>query len=193
MSKEGHFMKKLSVFVLITALIATMVGCSANEESAGDSSSGSTVEIKMGRVNYAAHGDKSFAVAVVAMDGDTIVGASIDEFQFLNKSEAGVVPVPNSDGAFSEGYADVTIPLASKVESTEYYSKHMAEAAGATNTIEENYAAIEKYVTGKTIKDLEEVLADNSPEEMVDVVSGATLADTFGYVKTFIEAAKATK
>ncbi|MFS0864814.1 hypothetical protein [Fredinandcohnia sp. 179-A 10B2 NHS] len=187
-------MKKLSVFVLLITLIATMVGCSTNEASAGESSSsGATGEIKMGRVNYAAHGDKSFAVAVVAMDGDTIVGASIDEFQFLDKSEAGVVPVPNSDGAFSEGYADANNPLASKVDSTEYYSKHMAEAAGATNTIEDNYAAIEKYVTGKTIKDIEEVLADHSPEEMVDVVSGATLADTYGYVKTFIEAAKATK
>ena len=32
-----------------------------------------------------------------------------------------------------------------------------------------------------------------TPEKMVDVVSGATLADSYGYVNAFVEAAKAAK
>lgn len=174
--------KLLGLALVLLSMVGIVAGCSDGEAGAAE-------DIKIGRVNYAAHGDKSFAVTVVAMQGDKIVGASIDEFQFLGEAD-GVVPVPNSEGAFGEGYADPAVKLASKVDSTEYYSSHMAEAAGSTVPIHENYMAIEKYVTGKTISELEDVLSDNSAEEMVDVVSGATLADTAGYVKSIIEAAK---
>lgn len=196
-------MKKFLSLALALGLVGVFAGCS-NDEASGDSSketdnaktetaAESTVNIKMGRVNYAAHGDKSFAVAVVAMDGDKIVGASLDEFQFMDKTQKGVVPVPNADGAFAEGFADANKPLASKVESTEYYSTHMAEAAGSTKTVLENYGAIEDYVTGKTVAELEETLKANEGEKMLDVVSGATLVDTYGYVSAFVEAAKAAK
>lgn len=198
-------MKKFLSLALALGLVGIFAGCSNDEKTAAEDTSKetttenvateSTGELKIGRVNSAPHGDKSFAVAVVAMDGDKIALASIDEFQFLNTEEAGVVGVPNSDGAFGENYKDPKVVLASKVDSTEYYSKHMKEAAGSTVAIHDNYAAIEDYVTGKTIVELEAELKANegTPEKMIDVVSGATLADTYGYVTTFVEAAKAAK
>ena len=71
----------------------------------------------------------------------------------------------------------------------------MAEKGGSTVAIDDNYAAIQDYVVGKTVAELEEVLKENeaTPEKMVDVVSGATLADSYGYVNAFVEAAKAAK
>jgi len=192
-------MKKFLALALALGLVGVFTGCS-NDKAADDTSkeketiaAETTSEIKMGRVNYAAHGDKSFAVAVVAMDGDKIVGASLDEFQFMDKTADGVVPVPNADGAFAEGFADANKPLASKVESTKYYSAHMAEAAGSTKTVLENYGAIEDHVIGKTVAELEKELKDNEGEKMLDVVSGATLVDTHGYVSALVEAAKAAK
>ncbi|MCQ6277045.1 hypothetical protein JMM81_19395 [Bacillus sp. V3B] len=185
-------------------LVGVFAGCSNAEKSSAedtpkettteDTATESTGELKIGRVNSAPHGDKSFAVTVVAMDGDKIAVASIDEFQFLSTEEAGVIGVPNSDGAFAENFVDPKVVLASKVDSTEYYSAHMVEAAGSTVAIHDNYAAIEEYVTGKTIAELEEELGkyttDEDKAKMIDVVSGATLADTHGYVTTFVEAAK---
>lgn len=190
-------MKKFLALALALGLVGVFAGCS-NDEASGDTdtAAGETSgEIKMGRVNYAAHGNKSFAVTVVAMDGDKIAGASIDEFQFMDKSNDGVVPVPNADAAdgFGGGFADMNKPLASKVDSTEYYSHHMAEEAGSTVELHDNYAAIEDYVTGKTVAELEEALEANPAEKMIDVVSGATLVDTFGYVSSVVEAAKAAK
>lgn len=186
-------MKKIMSFLLLVSFVGMIAGCSSNEETKTEDASATVGDIKMGRVNYAAHGDKSFAVAVVALNGEKIVGASIDEFQFLDSSKKGVVPVPSSDGAFGENYVTANMPLASKLDSSEYYSAHMAEAGSATNTVEENYQAIEAYVTGKTISELETALSENTPENMVDVVSGATLVDTYGYVKAFLEAANAAE
>lgn len=68
---------------------------------AGDGS-----DLKMGRATAAAHGDKAFAEAVSLVQGDVLVASSIDEFQFADASSAGLVPVPNSDAAFAEGYAE---------------------------------------------------------------------------------------
>jgi hypothetical protein len=156
-------------------------------------SSSETGTIKMGKVDYAPHGTKSFAVAVVAMNGDKIVGATLDEYQFMDKSTS--IGVPNSDSDFGKNYGDPTKVLGSKKVNAESYSKNMVEKAGSTVSIDKNLAAIEAYVTGKTVAELEEVLTKNTstPEKMVDEVSGATLADTYGYVKTFVEAAKAAK
>jgi hypothetical protein len=193
-------MKKFLKLLLALGLVAGFAaGCSSDSDSgSGGSSSG---DIKMGRANFAAHGNKSFAVAVVAMDGEKIVGASMDEFQFMNKSADGVVPVPNADATdgFGAGFADANKPLASKLDSTKYYSENMKKEVGSTVPLHENYAAIEKYVTGKTVAELEKELgkydADNEDEKakFIDVVSGSTLADTYGYVSAFVEAAKNVK
>ena len=151
-----------------------------------------TTEITMHRVQAAPHGDKSFATVVVAMDGDTIVAASLDEFQYLNPEQDGVVGVPNTDGGFGESFPEGSV-LGSKMDSDVAYSFNMAEKAGSTQPISESFAALEAFVVGKTIAELEDVLANNSVEEMIDVVTSSTLVDNFGYVQSFIDAAKAAK
>ena len=51
-------------------------------------STAALAEVKIGQVEYAAHGTSCFAVLTVAMDGDTIVAAHIDEFQFMDAATA---------------------------------------------------------------------------------------------------------
>ena len=197
-------MKKFLSLALALGLVGVFAGCSNDKEASGDTEKATTtteetattettLDLKIGRVNNAPHGDKSFATTVVVINGDEIVAASIDEFQFL--SGEGVKGVPNSDGAFGEGYKDPKTVLASKLDNAEFYSNMMKEKAGSTKAIDENYAAIQDYVVGKTVAELEADLETNeaTPEKMVDVVSGATLADTYGYVNAFVEAAKAAK
>ena len=143
--------------------------------------------VKIGQVEYAAHGTKCFAVLTVAMQGDKIVAAYIDEFQFMDAATA--QGVPNSSEGFGESYPEGKV-LASKRENAEMYSANMA-AAGSTVALDVNYDAIQDYVTGKTIEELEAAVDGKTAEEMVDAVAGCTLVDTLGYVNGLIEAAKA--
>ena len=145
--------------------------------------------VKLGQVDYAAHGNKCFAVLTVAMQGDTIVAAYIDEFQFM---DASCVGVPNSDAGFGESYPEGKV-LASKKVNSETYSANMATKAGSTVALVDNYAAIEAFVTGKTVAELEAAIEGKTAEEMVDAVSGCMLVDTLGYVKGLLEAAKAAQ
>lgn len=183
-------MKKLLALVLSMIFIFALAGCGQDDAAATDQNE----PIKMGRVDYAAHGTRSFTVAVAAVQGDTIVGASIDDYQFMSTDVA--TGVPNSDvleeGGLGTNYADPTVVLGSKRANTDYYSEHMKEAGGSTVAIDKNYDAIEEYVVGKTIADLED-LTNKSAEDAVDAVSGATLADTQGYLKAIIAAAKAAQ
>ena len=145
-------------------------------------------EVKIGQVEYAAHGTSCFAVLTVAMDGDTIVAAHIDEFQFMDAATA--EGVPNSDASFGANYPEGKV-LASKVVNNGLYSTNMATKAGATTPLGVSYEAIEAFVTGKTIAELEAAIADKTKEEMVDAVSSSTLVDTLGYVQGLLAAAKA--
>ena len=146
--------------------------------------------VKIGQVEYAAHGTKCFAVLTVAMQDDVIADAYIDEFQWFGKDD--VVGVPNSDAGFGESYPEGKV-LASKKVNSETYSANMATKAGSTVALMDNYAAIEAFVTGKTVAELEAAIEGKTAEEMVDAVSGCTLVDTLGYVKGLIEAAKAAQ
>jgi hypothetical protein len=102
--------------------------------------------------------------------------------------------VPNSDKDFGTlNYKDPINVLASKRLNAEAYSKNMKERGGATLTVDENFGAVEAFVTGKTIAQLEEARKTNSTDPKVDAVSGATLTDTNGYLDAFIAAAKAVK
>jgi hypothetical protein len=65
--------------------------------------------------------------------------------------------------------------------------------AGSTIALDANYDAIEAFVTGKTVAELEAFVAGKDATAMVDAVSGCTLVDTLGYVNGLIEAAKAAK
>ena len=79
---------------------------SSKETTTESTAAESTGEIKIGRVNNSPHGDKSFATTVVVMDGDTIVGASIDEFQFL--------------GDDATGYQTLTVLLVKAIQKARY-------------------------------------------------------------------------
>ena len=141
-------------------------------------STAALAEVKIGQVEYAAHGTSCFAVLTVAMDGDTIVAAHIDEFQFMDAATA--EGVPNSDASFGQNYPEGKV-LASKVVNDGLYSTNMTTKAGA----------IEAFVTGKTIAELEAAIEGKTKEEMVDAVSSSTLVDTLGYVQGLLAAAKA--
>ncbi len=145
--------------------------------------------VKIGQVDYAAHGTKCFAVLTVAMQGDKIVAAYIDEFQFMDAATA--QGVPNSSESFGESYPEGKV-LASKKVNAAMYSENMAKA-GSTVSLDVNYAAIEEYVTGMTIAELEAAIEGKTAEEMVDAVSGCTLVDTLGYLTGLLEAAKSVK
>lgn len=145
-------------------------------------------EIKIGQVQYAAHGTKCFAVLTVAMQDDMIADAYIDEYQFMAADSIGV---PNSEADFGTAYPEGKV-LASKKVNAAAYSENMKKA-GSTVDLATNYAAIEDFVTGKTVAEVEAAFAGKTAEEAVDVVSGCTLADTLGYVNGLVEAAKSVK
>ena len=145
--------------------------------------------VKIGQVEYAAHGTKCFAVLTVAMQDDVIADAYIDEFQFM---DASCVGVPNSDAGFGESFPEGKV-LGSKRVNAEYYSNNMATKAGSTISLDANYEAIEAFVVGKTIAELEAAIDGKTAEETVDVVSGCTLVDTLGYLQGIIAAAKAAQ
>ena len=169
-----------------------------SEDTEDSASADSTVEENQAhqmtlKLGYGApHGERSFSAIFVGLEGDTITNVSIDEFQFMDASES-YQGVPNSDNDFGEGYDENQI-LISKVENNEAYSKLMAEKAEATNSVVEGYQAISEFAEGKTISELEEAIDDlhriEDPSGISDVVSGATLVDTPGYLEEIVRVAK---
>lgn len=148
---------------------------------------GSSEDLKLDMAIGAAHGNKCFSTAAVLTDGDNVILSWIDDFQFGDASQ--VEGVPNSDDAdnFAAGYADPQNVLFSKRVNADYYSDMMNQKAGATVRIDENYNAIQNHVNGMSIAD---VKALSEKDDAVDAVSGATLADTAGYIGLIAEAAK---
>ena len=100
--------------------------------------------IKLGQVQWAAHGTKCVAVMTVVLEGDKIVAALIDEYQV----GAGMVGVPNSENGFG-GFADGKV-LYSKRQNAEAYSANMTKA-GSTVALDVNYDIIQAYAEGKTV------------------------------------------
>lgn len=177
-------MKNIVILVLIVS--AVLASCGGKTD---------TSDIKTGYVIDAPHGHYAFGTAVVVMSGDTIISASLDEFQFQGQNDR-LTGVPNSyvegeERYFGKSVVEGQILVSKKVDS-EVYSENMAARAGSTVAIADNYAAIEAYAVGKTIAELEKVAAMEA-ESATDAVSGATLADTKGYVGMIIKAAKAAK
>ena len=170
-------MKKILALVLATLMVLCSLSAVAEDT------------VKLGQVQYAAHGAQSFAVITVAVQGDKIAAAWIDEFQVM--SGEGVVGVPNSDAAFGAnivGSEDGKV-LGSKRVNNTYYSGNMATKGGATQELLVSWQAIEAFVAGKTIAELESYAYDKAEAAGVDVISGATLTDTLGYLKGIIAAA----
>ena len=146
-----------------------------------------THEVKLGQVQWAAHGTKCFAVMTVVLQGDVIVAALIDEYQF----GAGMTGVPNSEVMFANEEGKV---LYSKRVNAEAYSTNM-QRAGSTVALDVNYDLIQAFVVGKTVSELEAAIAGfgGDATKAVDAVSGATLVDTLGYLQGLLAAAKAAK
>lgn len=163
---------------------------SASADSTVEENQEHQMTLKLG---YGApHGERSFSAIFVGLEGDTITNVSIDEFQFMDASE-NYQGVPNSDNDFGEGYDENQV-LISKVENNEAYSKLMAEKAEATSSLVEGNQAISEFAEGKTISELEEAIDDlhrvEDPSGISDVVSGATLVDTPGYLEEIVRVAK---
>ena len=174
-------MKKLLAVLLAAMLLLTAVSAFAEGE------------IKIGQVDYAAHGTGCFAVITAAVQDDVIVAAKIDEFQFIgDREELAAVGVPNSDASFGDNYPEGKV-LGSKRVNNELYSLNM-QRAGSTVQIAANFNAIEAFATGKTIAELEAFVNGYTSEtkaEAIDAVTGATTADTWGYLQGILAAAKA--
>ena len=170
-------MKKFLALVL-AAIMLLSVAAFAEEAAA----------IKLGQTQFAAHGTKCFAVMTVALQGDVIVAAYIDEYQV----GAGMVGVPNSENGFG-GFADGKV-LYSKRVNAEAYSANMAKS-GSTVALDVNYDLIQEFCVGKTVSELEAAIAGFAGDKQtaVDAISGATLVDTLGYLQGLLAAAKAAK
>lgn len=138
----------------------------------------------------APHGEGSFARVAVVTDGDKIVDASIDEFQYFD-ADSDFVGLPNQDEdtEFKSGNAEGKI-LGSKIMNNDQYSALMKEKAGSTVSIADNYKAIQNFAKGKTIDELKEVVAGAEDGKAIDGVTGATLVDTKGYLEAIIETAE---
>ena len=147
-----------------------------------------THEVKLGQVQWAAHGTKCFAVMTVVLEGDKIVAALIDEYQV----GAGMTGVPNSENGFG-GFTDGKV-LYSKRVNAEAYSTNM-QKAGSTVALDVNYDLIQAFCVGKTVSELEMAIVGfgGDATKAVDAVSGATLVDTLGYLQGLLAAAKAAK
>lgn len=170
-------MKKIIALLLVLCMVVPF-GVFAEEAPA----------LKLGQVQYAAHGTKCFAVITVVMQGDVIAIAYIDEYQV----GANMTGVPNSENGFG-GFADGKV-LYSKRVNAEAYSANMANA-GSTVALDVNYDIVQAFAQGKTIAELEAIIAGFAGDKQaaVDAVTGATLVDTLGYLQGILEAAKAAK
>ena len=177
----------------VKAAVAAALGEEYKEETKSVETAGPApiVEIEgglqLGLAYAAAHGTKCFTQAHAVVQGDVIIAAYVDDFQFV-AADAGLETVPNSDKEFGQGYAEGKA-LASKRTVADYYSQNMADKAGSTVRIDDNFDAIQTFVVGKTIAEVE-ALATGDAQAAVDAVTGATLADTAGYLGAIVQAAK---
>lgn len=144
----------------------------------------------MRQLYTAPHGTKSFAAVNVLMNGDKIINARLDEFQYLAPGD--FTGVPNSDGGFGEAFP-AEVVLASKAENDAAYSAMMTDKAGATQTWQQSMTAITDFAKGKTVAELEEAVkaleALGEEGNPADVISGATFTDSRGYLQAIIDTA----
>ena len=179
-------MKKF--FSLLLALCMLLPVIALGETASPSAEAVAVPEVKIGQVQWAAHGTKCFAVMTVALIDDVIVAAYIDEFQV----GAGMVGVPNSENGFG-GFTDGKV-LYSKRVNAEAYSTNMAKS-GSTVALDVNYDLIQAYCVGKTVAELEAAINAFGEDKTaaVDAISGATLVDTLGYLQGLLAAAKAAQ
>lgn len=141
-------------------------------------------EITFKSIVGAPHGEKSFADAVVAMEGDKVVAASFDEFQYIEDG----MGIAKEGTDFTQGYAEENKVLGSKLENNEKYSENMAEKGKSTVSIKDNFEAIENFVAGKTADEIKEAIDSKKEDGTIDAVTGATLKDTANYLQLIVDA-----
>lgn len=170
-------MKKILSVLLVLTMVFALAACGEKKPEV------KTASFQIGQVVTAAHGTKCFTVATAVIEGDKIVKAFIDEYQYM-KGE-GVVAVPNGDNPDGLGGSFTTESvLGSKRDSDAYYTASLQSKAGATMDYVDNLNTIQAYCEGKTIAEI---------ENGADAVSGCTLTDASNYVKAVADAAKAAK
>ena len=162
-------MKKLAILCLALIMMVSVAVASA--------------ETVLKQALYPAHGTRAFCIATVAMDGDVITAALLEEFQYLGE---GSIPVPNPENFTNESGSI----LAAKRVNNEFYSANMSANGGATQELATSYKAVEAFCVGKTVAELEAAIEGKVAEDMADVVTSSTLVDTLGYIQAVIEAAK---
>ncbi len=162
----------------------------AAEDKAEDLKANFEGKLVLRRSLEAPHGEGSFARVAVVTDGEKIVDASIDEFQYFDEgSDFVALPNQDSDTEFKKGAKEGKI-LGSKIINSEAYSKLMTEKAKSTVSIADNYKAIQDFAKGKTIDELKEVVDGAEDGKAIDAVTGATLVDTKGYLQAIINTAE---
>lgn len=162
----------------------------AAEDKAEDLKANFEGKLVLRRSLEAPHGEGSFARVAVVTDGEKIVDASIDEFQYFEEgSDFVALPNQDSDTEFKKGAKEGKI-LGSKIINSEAYSKLMTEKAKSTVSIADNYKAIQDFAKGKTIDELKEVVDGAEDGKAIDAVTGATLVDTKGYLQAIINTAE---
>lgn len=161
----------------------------ASNEDSKKAASFSEEDIVLRRALSAPHGEGAFARVAVVTQGDTILAAALDEFQYFDEEGFNALPNQDGDQEFKEGSLEGKV-LGSKLENNEEYSKLMEEKADSKVSISDNFRAIEDFVAGKTIGEIEDLIADSEDGKAIDAVSGATLVDTKAYLTSIVDAAK---
>ena len=110
-------MKRIIVLLLVFSVV--LVSCGGKVD---------TSDIKTGYVIDAPHGHYAFGTAVVVMSGDTIISASLDEFQF-QADNGSMTGVPNSyvegaDKYFGKSVAEGQILVSKKVGQRRVQQEH---------------------------------------------------------------------
>lgn len=175
-----------ATFKSTPSLLRYVVDASKDDSYVIEGNADNPEDIELRYALGAPHGDKSFANAVIAVEGDKIIAASIDEYQYIEEG----ITKQGEDSDFAKDYADSKTVLASKLENNDLYSDLMKEKAKSTTSIKDNFEAIENFVAGKTIDEVKETISNAKEGEAIETVSGATLVDTAGYLQLIVDAAE---
>ncbi|OEF98652.1 hypothetical protein [Desulfuribacillus alkaliarsenatis] len=179
-------MKKVLAVLVIFALAFTVIGC--NDATEVVSNPG---EVKLGMAYYNAHdGAMASAVAVVDENGK-ILNAYMDDFFYRNLSQ-GYLGLPGSDSSrITQHLVNPNDTLVSKKleVNSDLYGAAMVRG-GSTVLPADNLTKIEEFAIGKTIDELNAVLAKDTAMEDIQAASGATFVDNHRYLKTIVMAAE---
>lgn len=164
------------IFAVLLALVLVLTACGGNKDKeAGD------VVLKRG---YHEAGDtRAFYRVGLVMDKDIIADVVFDAFTYGDvNSGLTFVPMAIPEGA--------EVHLYSKLVNDEAYSKTMKEKAKATKNYGESLQAILDYVKGKTVKDIEDLLAKSEAGKPIDAISSSTLSSGYSYLRAIADVAK---